>query len=52
MCIGGDAAGLDANRPTFIFFWHPFELRHFIVKNGLLAGIIPFDGHARPNSFR
>jgi hypothetical protein len=30
---------------------HPLNLRHVVVKNGLLAAIIPFDGHACPILF-
>ena len=30
---------------------HPLNLCHLIVKNGLLAAIIPFDGDASPIRF-
>ena len=30
---------------------HPLNLRHIVVKNGLLATIIPFDSYARPILF-
>ncbi|HEY5504595.1 MAG TPA: hypothetical protein VIK28_05505 [Sedimentisphaerales bacterium] len=30
---------------------HPLNLRHIVVKNGLLATIIPFDSYARPIPF-
>ena len=30
---------------------HPLNLRHIVMKNGLLAAIIPFDGYARPILF-
>jgi hypothetical protein len=30
---------------------HPLNLRHVVVKNGLLAAIIPFDSYARPIGF-
>jgi hypothetical protein len=30
---------------------HPLNLRHIVVKNGLLAAIIPFDCYARPILF-
>jgi hypothetical protein len=29
----------------------PLDLRHVVVKNVLLAAIIPFDGYARPILF-
>ena len=31
--------------------WHPLNSRHIVVKNGLLAATIPFDGYARPILF-
>jgi hypothetical protein len=30
---------------------HPLNLRHIIVKNDLLAAIVPFDGHSCPIFF-
>jgi hypothetical protein len=33
------------------FIWHPLNLRHVVVVNGLLTAIIPFDGYARPILF-
>jgi hypothetical protein len=30
---------------------HPLNLRHIVVKNGLLATIIPFDSYTRPIPF-
>jgi hypothetical protein len=30
---------------------HPLNLRHIVVKNDLLAAIIPFDGYASPIRF-
>ena len=30
---------------------HPLNLRHVIVKNCLLAAIVPFDGYASPILF-
>ena len=29
----------------------PFDLRHVIMKNGLLTAIVPFDGYACPIRF-
>jgi len=31
--------------------WHTLNSRHVVVKNGLLAATIPFDGYARPILF-
>ena len=33
------------------FIRHLLNLRHVVMKNGLLAAIIPFDGYARPILF-
>jgi hypothetical protein len=30
---------------------HPLNLRHIVVKKGLVAAIIPFDGYAHPILF-
>ena len=31
--------------------WHPLNLRHVVMRNGLHATIIPFDGYTRPILF-
>jgi hypothetical protein len=37
--------------PSHYFRRHPLNLRHIVVKNGLLDAIIPLDGYARPVLF-
>jgi hypothetical protein len=34
-----------------LFIRHPLNLHHVVVQNGLLAAIVPFDGHASPILF-
>ena len=44
-------SNLQRHRLSHYFGGHPLNLRHVVVKNGLLAAIIPFDGYARPILF-
>jgi hypothetical protein len=44
-------SNLQRHRLSHYFGGHPLNLRHVVVKNGLLAAIIPFDGYASPILF-
>jgi hypothetical protein len=41
----------DRRPPSHQITRHPLNVRHVVVKNRLLAAIIPFDGYARPILF-
>src|SRR6266404_9610684 len=43
--------GIPNDRASHQFLLHPLNSRHVVVKNGLLAATIPFDGYARPILF-
>ena len=49
--ISGNEETYFTPTPSHYFRRHPLDLRHVVVKNGLLAAIIPFDGDASPICF-
>src|SRR5260370_148777 len=50
-CLAARLPLIGNTPPSHQFLRHTLNSRHVVVKNGLLAATIPFDGYARPILF-